>query len=184
MAVRKIQKTLHVGKQLFVNAVTPTLFAEPPIGIDHHVVERNAVPFVIQNQLFCLLFAIRVILGIPAAEGGQANKLTAPRQFHIQAAELFRILSREEQIKVLRVFLNDVFPFPFCGIAAFGDQNTRTVGNREYFGRVSGRRKFAAVFQRPIGINRLPVFLQAQAAERAAPRKMQGEVTEAQHVLF
>ena len=182
MTVREIQKPFQIGKQFFIDVVSPTLFAEPPVGVDDHVVERNAVPLVIENQLLRLLFAVSVVLGVPTAEGGEPDELATPRKLHVQPPKLFRILFGKEQIEILRPLLNDVFPLPFRGITALRQENARRIGNRERLGRVARRRQFAAVFQTPADVNFFAVFFQTQSAKGVAFGQIQPVIAEPERV--
>ena len=166
--MRKVQKALHIGKEFGVDIVSPAVGAVPPVGIDDHVVERDVMRFVIQNKLFRFLLCIGVILGIPTAQRGKAHEFAPARQFHIQAAQLFEVLSAQEQIDILRVFFHNVLPFPLGGIPALGHENARAVDESEHFGRLIEWWKFAAVFLPAIGINPPAVLLKLYARKTPA----------------
>ena len=165
--MRKVQKALHIGKEFGVDIVSPAVGAVPPVGIDDHVVERDIVLFIIENELFRFLLGIGVILGIPAAQRGKAHKFAPARQFHIQAAQFFTVFRAEEKIDILHIFFDCVLPLPLGGIPALGDENARTVNDGEHFGRFIERRKFSAVLLPAIGINPPAVFFELYA--RKAP---------------
>ena len=85
-AVRKIDKALHIGKQFFVNFVSPAVFGRAPVGIEHHIIERNIIPFIVRNQLFRLLFVIGVIFGIPSPERRKTDKFASSRKLRVESA--------------------------------------------------------------------------------------------------
>ena len=183
--MRKVQKALHIGKEFGVDIVSPAVGAVPPVGIDDHVVERDIVLFIIENELFRFLLGIGVILGIPAAQRGKAHEFAPARQFHIQAAQLFEVLSAQEQIDILRVFFHNVLPFPLGGIPALGHENARAVDESEHFGRLIEWWKFAAVFLPAIGIDPPAVLLKLYARKTLAVfGKIQFIFPEADDVLL
>ena len=166
--VREGEKALHIGEELLVDVVSPALGAVPPVGIDDHVIERDVVFFIIEDELSCLLFGVGIVLALPAAQRGEAHEFAPPRQFHIQAAQLFIVLAAEEKIHVLRVLFHGVLPLPVCGIPPFGEEDARAVGDREDFGRLVKGREFAAVLLLAVGIDALSVFFELHARKAAS----------------
>ena len=44
--VREVKEALHIGEEFGVDVVPPPVGAVPPVGVDDHIVERDAVLFV------------------------------------------------------------------------------------------------------------------------------------------
>ena len=62
------KKTLHVGKQLRVDVVAPSVYVCAPVGVDDNVVQRIVVPGVVVKHLQRFLVCVGVVFAVPRAE--------------------------------------------------------------------------------------------------------------------
>ena len=165
--MREIHKPFHIGKQLGVDIVPDSAVGRrTPIGVEHHIVERNIMRLVIQYELFRLFFRIRVIFTVPTAERGKTHKLALTREFNVELTQLLRIAPAQQQINIFHVFFDRIFALAVDGISSLGNDDTRRIRKRERFGRVPQSRQFSAVCKFFVCINFLAVLFQPHAFER------------------
>ena len=107
--VRKRKEAAHIGEEFGIDIVTDAAVRRrAPIGIDDHLIERNIILLVVEDDLLCALFAVFVVLGIPRAEHGEPHQGAPARQPDIEAAQLFRIPPAEQQIDIARLSFDAV----------------------------------------------------------------------------
>ena len=150
VVVCKAVVAVHVGEQICVHVVANAAVAcHAPVGVDNDVVQWHVVCFVVKYHLLGLPLVVLVVATVPIAEGCKTYQFRTPCQFHIQFAKFCGVFATDKQVHVLRLFVNykAVVFLRIRGIAAFGQNHTRIVGNGKHVGRFVKRGKFAAVTQ-------------------------------------
>ena len=154
--VREGEEAPHVGEERGVDVVADAPIGRgAPVGIQHHVVERDAVFFIVEDDFFGALLVVSEIFGVPRAERRKARDGCSAREGDVQPAQRLKIAIAQKEIDVLHALLYGKLPSALRGIAAFGRGDARRVRHRPYGGRLMQGRKFARVFFVAEGVEHL-----------------------------